>query len=525
MNLSSPFIRRPVMTTFLMLTIILAGWAAFMKLPVSDLPSIEHPHITVSAGYSGASPETMLNQVTIPLEKELTHVKGVQEIESKSGPGHTSISLKFDLSKNMDEAIRDVQTAIQRAERKLPKELDSKPRYHLQDDGREPIMFMILTTDQSNVGELRRYADAYIIPRLTRIEGVAKAVVYGADKSLWLRLNPELMAVRQITFTDVIETVKQQTHQAPLGTIQTSSKKLSIEWPGNIQQAKEIENLKIGNTKVRIKDIGEVAEKSDHEREFHFVTPEKTARALIIGIQKVSDANTVAISKEVQAVLKVLEKEMPPSLHLNLWLDKAVWINASILDVQWSLIFAFALVVLVIYLSLGRLSESLITSVALPLSLMGTFAIMYLADFSLDLLSLLALTLSVGFVVDDAIVVLENIVRCQEKGSPPREASLIGSKQICFTVLSMTLSLVAVFIPLLFMPGMNGRLFREFSITLAVAILVSGFISLTLTPMLCSRFLSTQHGDNSWQQLVNRVNSWMVNLYGKTLKQAFRFSK
>lgn len=386
-------------------------------------------------------------------------------------------------------------------------------------------MWLLLTSDQSSIGELHTYAEAYIIPRLSRLEGVAQVKVYGSEQSIWLRVDPELMALRKIGFNQVMETVQQHTHQLPLGSIQTSSKKLSIEWPGNVQQAKDLENLKIGNTSVRIKDIAEVSEQSDQEEEFHFVTRDKNSLALVMGVQKVNDGNTVAVSKLVRGVLDSVEKELPPSISLILWFDKSVWIEDSLWDVQWSLLLAFALVGLVIYFSLGRLSESLITSVALPLSLIGTFIAMYLLGFSLDLFSLLALTLSVGFVVDDAIVVLENIVRCQEKGESPLEASLNGSKQICFTILSMTFSLVAVFIPLLFLSGMNGRLFREFSITLAVAILVSGFVSLSLTPMLCSRFLSKHKEHTPLQIRIAAVNSWLTGLYGKTLNYCFRRHK
>lgn len=523
MNLSAPFINRPVMTTFVMISLIIAGWVSFIKLPISDLPSIERPNIEVSAGYAGANSETMLNEVTIPLEKELTHVKGVQEISSTSSQGHSNISLSFDLSKNMDEAIRDVQAAINRAD--VPNDLDPRPAYYLQEGSQDPIMYILLTSDFTSVGDLRNYADAYIIPRLSRLEGVAQVIAFGSEKSIWVRINPELMATRQIGFNQVLDAIKQQTAKLPLGTIQTTSKNLSIELPATVHHAKDLENIKIGNGLTRLKEIGEVSDKSEHDREFHFVTAEKTSLGLILGIKKVSDANTVAISKSVQEVLAGIKKELPSTIRLDLWFDKAVWIQESITDVQWSLLFAFVLVVLVIYFSLGRISESLIASSALPLSLVGTFAVMYLADFSLDLLSLLALTLCVGFVVDDAIVVLENIVRHQEKGESPREASLAGSKQICFTILSMTLSLVAVFIPLLFMPGINGKLFREFSITLAVAIIVSGFISLSLTPMLASRFLTAHTGETKLQGIISRANSWMVSLYGSTLKQCFRFPK
>jgi hydrophobic/amphiphilic exporter-1 (mainly G- bacteria), HAE1 family len=525
MNLSAPFIKRPVMTTFVMLTIVLAGWFAFVKLPVNDLPVMERPNIKVKAGYIGASSDTMLNLVTIPLEKELTHVKGIHEMRSTSSPGYTSISLDFDLSKDMDEAIRDVQSALNRAAGHLPYNLDPRPAYELEENSQEPIMWFLITSDELSVGDMRSYADSYVLPRLNRLEGVAQVKVYGAQKSIWVRVNPELMAVRRIDFNQIADTIKQKTSQTPLGSIQTTSKLLSIELPSANLKAKDLENLKIGDTDIRIKDVGEVVEKSDEDMEFHFVNQNKSSLALIFGVQKVSDGNTVAIAKSVRNVLSAIEKELPSSMRLTLWFDKSVWIEESLVDMQWTLMFAFFLVVLVIYLSLGRFSESLITSSALPLSLLGTFIIMYLLGFSLDLLSLLALTLSVGFVVDDAIVVLENIVRHQENGEPPREASLTGSKQICFTILSMTLSLVAVFIPLLFMSGMNGRLFREFSITLSAAILVSGFVSLTLTPMLCSRFLSVHKGENRLQKGIAQANSWMVGLYGRTLKRCFKYPK
>ncbi len=525
MNLSSPFIHRPVMTTFIMLTLIIAGYLAFLKLPVSDLPTIEHPKINISAGYVGANAETVMNLVTIPLEKELVHVKGVKEIASTSSPGHSSIGLSFDLDQNMDQAIRDVQSALNRADHHLPTGIDPRPSFKLQEDNQDPIIYLILTGERAKISELRGYADAYILPRFNRIPGVSNVKIFGLRKELWLKLNPELMAMRQIAFDQVVDTIKEFTEQAPLGSIQTGNKSLSIELSGTVKEASRLENLKIGSTSVRIKEIGMFTDKSDEEFRFNFVTQELTTPALILAIQKVNDANTVAISDAVRESLQSLEKELPSSVHLKLWLDKAVWIKESILDVEWSLLIAFILVILVIFLSLGRILEALIVSAALPLSLIGTFTIMYLCHFTLDLLSLLALTLSVGFVVDDAIVVLENIVRHQEEGSPPLKASLEGSKQIGFTILSMTVSLVAVFIPILFMEGMNGRLFREFSITLAVAILMSGFISLTLTPMLCSRFLSLHKKNSSLQNGVKRANQWFVQKYSMTLKWCLRFRK
>lgn len=525
MNLSAPFIHRPVMTTFLILSIIISGLLAYSKLPVSDLPTIERPHIHVTAGYTGASPETILNLVTIPLEKELIQVKGLQEISSRSSQGHMSISLSFGLDKNMDQAIRDVQSALNRADGALPKEVDPRPAYELQENGQEPIMYILVTSDHSDMKELQSYADAYILPRLNRIPGVANVLMFGSGNSIWLKLNPELMAARQVGFDQVADTIQQYTSQVPLGTIQTTNKSLPIEMTGIVKHTRELENLKIGNTPVRLKDIGEITDQSEEMQEFNFIQGGKTTHALILAVVKINDGNTVAVSQGVEKTLEVLKKELPSSIHLNLWFNKAIWIEESILDVEWSLLIAFALVIVVIYLSLGRVLEALIISIALPLSLIGTFSIMYLLGYSLDLLSLLALTLSVGFVVDDAIVVLENIVRHQELGASPREASLKGSHQICFTIFSMTLSLVAVFIPLLFMPGMDGLLFREFSITLAASILVSGFISLVVTPMLCSRFLSAHHVQTGLQKTVIDLNAKLSGFYGKTLKWCLYYPK
>jgi hydrophobic/amphiphilic exporter-1 (mainly G- bacteria), HAE1 family len=525
MNLSAPFIHRPVMTTFIMISIFLAGLFAFHELPVSDLPSIEYPNIDVSAIYEGAQAETVLNQITIPLEKELAHVKGLEEISSMSSSGRSRISLTFGFHQNMDQAIRDVQSALNRAESALPRDMEERPSYSLEDEGQDAIIYLLMTSDQSDIKDLGSYANLYVLPKLNRIPGVTNIRVSGQEKSIWIRLNPELMASRHIAFDQILTSIKDHTHQAPLGSIQTSTKKLSIELSGGIEKIRDIENLRIGKTDIRIKEIGEVSDKSGEEQEYYFFSGEKSHQALVLAIQKSGNANTVGISDAVKATLKTLEKELPSSIHLNLWFDKSVWIKESIAEVEWSLFFAFILVILVIYLSLGRWLEAIILSVALPFSIIGTFIVMYFLDFNLDLLSLLALTLAVGFVVDDAIVVLENIVRHQEGGETPLTASLKGSEQIGFTILSMTLSLVAVFIPLFFMEGIHGRLFREFSVTLATAIIVSGFISLTLTPLLCSRFLSSSVKETKLQKIIVEANAWMVRIYGKSLQFCLKYSK
>lgn len=515
---------RPVMTTFVMIALVILGVLSFLKLPVSDLPPVEYPSMTITAGYPGANAETVLNKVTIPLEKELVFVKGVEEIASTSAQGRAMVTLTFDLSQNMDLAVRDVQSALSKADKQLPKDVDPRPTFQMQDDKRDPVMYLLLTSETLKEENLAAYAETYVLPRLNRLPGVANVKMYGMSKSIFLKLNPELMASKGIGFDQVLDGVKKFTSQVPLGAIERGQRSLSIEIPGKWVQMKDLENLQIGNSKVRLKEIGEVSNRPEHVPEFYFMEKGNKAAALILGIKKVSDANTVALSNAVQKMVDTLSLELPPSLSLNLWFNKALWIKHSITDLEWSLFIAFVLVILVMYLSLGRILEALILTASLPLSLLGTFALMYFFHFSLNLLSLLAITLSVGFVVDDAIVVLENIIRHQEEGESPLEASLKGAKQIGFTILSMTVSLIAVFIPLLFMEGVNGRLFREFSITLSSAIFVSGFVSLTVIPMLCRWFL-TKSKPTRMQELILKANGKMIDFYGRSLKWSFRHAK
>lgn len=525
MNLSAPFILRPVMTTLLLFTFIIAGLLAYFKLAVSDLPTIEPAHIEVTAHYAGASPDTMLHLVTMPLEKELIQIKGLKEISSKSTQGHSFISLDFDLEKNIEQAAKEIETALHLAKDKLPSDMESAPRYHLQKEGSEPIIYLILTSSQSNQEELQHYADRSILPRLNRIPGVANISPFSSQSAIWLKLNPELMAIRQVGFNQVAQAVQQYTMQTPLGSLQTAARHLPLETKKQTTSLEELRNLKILHGEVRLAEIATISDQPEEKQKFRLMKQGRSAEAFILAIQKVNDGNTVTIAQQVEKTLDALKQELPPSIQFDLWFNKAVWIEESIQDVKWSLAIAFVLVIIVIYLSLGRFLEAFLISVALPLSIIGTATVMYLLGYSLNLLSLLALTLSVGFVVDDAIVVLENIVRYQELGMGRLEASLKGSKQICFTIFSMTLSLVAVFIPLLFMPGMEGRLFREFSVTLAVSILLSGLISLTVTPMLCSRFLPQHHQTTPLQQWINGANAKLVNWYAKSLAFSFKYAK
>lgn len=525
MNLSAPFIRRPVMTTFLMLALLIGGLFAFNRLSVSDLPNIEYPTIRVSARYPGAAAKTMVNLITIPLEKELSHVKGLKEIQSTSGRGSADISLEFEFNKNLEEASREIQAALNRAERRLPRDMEQKPSYYRQEAGQDHILFLVLTSATASIAEMHDYAELYIERRLARIEGIAHVELFGAPYSLHIRLDPEALAAHKIGLNEVVAALERNSGEIPLGAIKTGTRTLSIETSGTFTTLKELENIIIAPGPIRLKEIASVSDIPEGEEEFHYVTKQSNSLALIIGIRKQSGANTVAISKAVQQAVEEAKKELPPSLDLNIWFDKALWIQESVVDVEWSLLFAFILVVLVIFFSLGKITEALIPSLTLPFSLLITFVVMYLLDFSLDLLSLLALTLSVGFVVDDAIVVLENIVRHREKGACPLEASLQGSREICFTVLSMTLSLIAVFIPLLFMSGINGRLLREFSVTLAIAILASGFISLTLTPLTCSRLLRANLKEGKFQRVIHTINNRMVDHYKVSLLWCLRHPK
>jgi HAE1 family hydrophobic/amphiphilic exporter-1 len=526
MNFSALFIKKPIMTFYVMLTILIAGYVAFTKLPVNDLPNIEYPIIAVATSYTGAMPETIVQNVTIPLEREFNGIKGIKEINSTSGRGTSNIFLQFHFGTDVDDAAREVQAAIDRAAPELPLEIDARPTYKkIGASNTAHIMYMIMTSSNYSIGDMRDYADTYIQKRLERINGVARVDLFGTRNSIRIQVNPELMATRGIAFDEVIATVKKHNGEIPMGAIKTGTRALTLELDGRLKDVEDLRNLVIAAGPVYLKDVANVLLAPESSQEFYFTSNGTQTRALCVGVAKQNSANAVEISKQVREELKEINRDLPPSITLDLWFDKALWIHESIADVSWSLIFAFILVALVIYLSLGRLSEAVIPSIALPMSLVGTFIIMYASDFSLDILSLLALTLSVGFVVDDAIVVLENIVRHQEQGESPMEASLAGAKQISFTIVSMTLSLVAVFIPLLFMGGMNGLLFKEFSVTLAVAIIISGFISLSLTPMLCSRFLRKHHTETALQTTVRKANQKMVDWYHRNLSWCIRHPK
>ena len=478
------------MTTLVMCAVLLLGFLAFKQLPVTDLPNVEYPLINVQALYSGASPEVMASQVALPIEKELLRINGVKNIYSQIHRGMAWMTVVFYLDRDINEAVQDVQVALKRADHALPSDLDRRPEYFKANAHGESIIYMILSSDTVPLAELYDCAHQRIEPRLARIEGVGKVEVHGSPYAVRIELNPELMVARGLSFEEVKAAVAAATTSAPLGCLETEGRKFTLEVPSSLHHAVDFQNLAL-TPHVRLKEVATVHDSLEQEDIFRFLTKEKSTPAVILGIQKQSTANAVQISTALHQFLPQMASELPPSMHLNLWFDKTAWIKEAIEDVEWSLIFSFVLVVGVIYFSLRKMRETMIAATALPLSVIGTFIVMQLFHFNLDILSLLALTLAMGFVIDDAIVVLENIVRLQEKGLSRSEAALRGSKQIGFTVLSMTLSLVAVFIPLLLMKDITGRLFREFSMTLAVSILVSGVVSLSLIPMLCSKFSSS----------------------------------
>ena len=345
------------MTTFVMLSILLTGWIGFSKLPVSDLPPLEFPVIQVTAGYLGANPETVLNELTVPLERELTQVKGIKEVQSTSSTGFSTILLLFDYEQNMNTAVSDVQEALNRVSILLPRDIDPKPSYRRMEASQEPIMYLVLTADNASIGELRRYADSYITPRLSRIEGVGQAQVYGSEDSIWVRLNPLLMEARHLGFNQVMDAIRQHTAQVPLGSIQTSGQGLTLELTGALTKAKDLESLEIGPAHIPLREIAAISEEPAQGASFRFTTKDQSELALILAIQRVSGANTLAISKAVHQTVATIQKELPATMKLQLWFDKAVWVKESVADVEWSLLYAFGLVVLVIYFTLGRVRK------------------------------------------------------------------------------------------------------------------------------------------------------------------------
>ena len=489
MNIAELFIRRPVMTTLVMGGILVFGLAAYRNLPVSDLPSIDYPTISVNASLPGASPETMASSVATPLEKQFSTIAGLDALTSSSGQGSTSITLQFALDRDIDAAAQDVQAAIAQTLRSLPQDM-VPPSYSKVDPSASPILYYALTTATLPLSTLDEFGQTTIAQRLSTVEGVAQVQVYGSQKyAVRIQLDPQALAARRIGLDEVTRAISTGNVNLPSGILWGTDRAYAVQAEGQLTNAGAFRPLVVAyrnGAPVRLSDLGRVVDSVQDTKAASWFNG---TRSIVLAVQRQPGTNTVEVSARVRDVMGQIERQLPPAVKVNTLYDRSETIEESVHEVKFTLYLTLSLVVLVIFLFLRNLSATVIPSLALPMSLVGTFAVMYLLGYSLDNLSLMALTLSVGFVVDDAIVMLENIVRHMEMGKKPMQAALDGAREIGFTILSMTLSLVAVFIPLLFMGGLIGRLFREFAVTISVAILVSGFVSLTLTPMLGSRFL------------------------------------
>lgn len=494
MNLSAPFIERPVMTLLLMISLITIGVYSYIKLPVSNLPDVSYPVISVSASYPGADPSTMANNVASPLEREFLTISGLDSVTSTNTLGSSSIVLRFDITKNIDSAALDVQSAISRANRNLPPDLPSAPTYRKVNPAQTPILFLALTSDTMPLNKMYDYASSFIGQSLSKLSGVAQVNVGGSPYAVRVQVDPGKIAMLGLTLTDLSNALIGGNPYLASGFLNNESVSSNIIADGQIKDAAGYNELIVAypnNAPVRFKDIGKAIDSLQNYRyELRYITKEVNKPSVIISILPEPGANTVEITNDVFAALGPILQNLPSDLQLEVVRDKSVSIRSSIEEVQLTLILAFLLVVLIIYVYLGSVRDTLIPALVLPISVISTFAIMYALGYSMNNLSLLALILAIGFIIDDAIVVIENIVRHVEMGENPWVASLEGAKQISFTILSMTLSLVAVFLPLIFMPGLLGKVLAEFAITLTAITLISGAISITLTPMLCSLLIA-----------------------------------
>ena len=490
MNIPELFIRRPVMTTLVMLGILLFGIMGYRLLPVSDLPTVDFPTISVVAELPGASPETMASAVATPLERQFSTIAGMDSMNSTNTLGTTRITLQFTLSRNIDAAAQDVQAMIAKAARQLPPDMPNPPSLQKVNPADFPVIFLALSSPTLPLSMVHEYADTFMAQRISMVSGVAQVQIFGAQKyAVRVQLEPKALAARSIGIEEVASAIQRGNVNLPTGTLSGTHQTFTIEASGKLNNAEAYRPLIIAyrnGSPVRLGELGKVLDSVENNKIASWYNNE---RNIGLAIYRQPGTNTVEVVDSIRKLLPGIRSQMPGSINLNILFDRSLSIRESVEDVKFTLFLTICLVVLVIFLFLRNLSATIIPSLALPMSIIGTFALMYLLGYSLDNLSLMALTLSVGFVVDDAIVMLENIVRHMEMGEKPLQAAFNGSREIGFTIVSMTLSLVAVFIPVLFMGGIVGRLLHEFAVTIGVAILVSGFVSLTLTPMLCSRFL------------------------------------
>jgi HAE1 family hydrophobic/amphiphilic exporter-1 len=518
------------MTTLVMLAILIFGVMGYRYLPVSDLPTVDFPTIQVSASLPGASPETMASAVATPLEKQFSTIAGVDSMNSVSAQGSTQITLQFALERDIDAAALDVQSAIGKASRQLPPDMPTPPSYQKVNPADQPIFYLTLASPNIPLSDLDEYGQTIMAQRISMVSGVAQVNVFGSQKyAVRIQVDPRTLASRQIGINEVADAIRSANVNMPTGILYGPNKAYTVQANGQLTNAEGYRPLIVAyrhGMPVRLGDLGRVIDSVENDKTAAwYVTKDAMPRSVILAIQRQPGVNTVAVVDAIKELLPTFRSQIPASVSINILYDRSESIRESVRDVKSTLWITLGLVVLVIFLFLRNVRATLIPSLALPFSIVGTFAVIYLLGYSLDNISLMALTLAVGFVVDDAIVMLENIIRHVEMGERPFEAALKGSSEIGFTILSMTLSLVAVFIPVLFMGGIVGRLFREFAVTIGVAILFSGFVSLTLTPMLCSRFLKP-HGATRHNRLF-MASEWVFQLilkfYAITLKPVLRF--
>ena len=525
MTLPELCIRRPVMTTLLMAALLIFGIIGYRALPVSDLPSVDFPTISVSASLPGASPETMASSVAAPLERQFSTIAGLDNMSSTSALGATSITLQFALDRNIDGAAQDVQAAIAATLRNLPAEMPAPPSYRKVNPAESPIMYLAVESSVLPLSQVDEYAESMIAERLSTVPGVAQVMVYGSQKyAVRINVSPEALASRGIAMSDVANAIAQGNPSIATGVLDGPQQSYTIQTNSALNDAAQYKPLVVAwrnGAPVRLDQIGQVIDSVENDKVASWY---RQTRAIVLAIQRQPGTNTVAIADAIHKLLPSFESRLPGAVKMKVLFDRSQSIRASIDDVQFTLILATGLVLLVIFLFLRTASATIIPSLAMPLSVISTFGGMYLLGYSLNNLSLMALTLSVGFVVDDAIVMLENIVRHMEEGDPPMQAALKGAREIGFTIISMTLSLVAVFIPVLFMGGVLGRLLHEFAVTICMAVLVSGFVSLTLTPMLGSRFVkppAQAHHGRLYQWSEGIFNAWR-DLYMHSLEVVLR---
>jgi HAE1 family hydrophobic/amphiphilic exporter-1 len=509
MNIAELFVRRPVMTVLVMTGILIFGIISYRLLPVNALPNVDFPTIQVSAQLPGANPSTMASAVATPLEKQFSTIAGIDSMTSASSDGQTTITLQFSLDRNIDAAAQDVQSAIAAAARSLPPSMPTPPTQRKVNPADAPILNIVLSSTTLPLATVDDYAETLLAQQISTVSGVAQVAVYGSQQyAVRIQLDPNALATRGIALTDVEQAIGNNNVNIPTGTLYGKDKATSVQATGQLMNAAAYAPLIVAyrnGAPVRLNEIGRVFDSVQNDKIAAWFNG---TRGIMLAVQRQPGTNTIEIVDAVKKILPTFESQLPPAMQLNLFYDRSLSIRAAVRDVQESLLLALVLVVLVIFIFLRSVSATIIPSLALPMSIVGTFAAMYAFGYSLDNLSLMALTLCVGFVVDDAIVMLENIMRHMEMGKSRMQATLEGAQEVGFTIVSMTISLVAVFIPVVFMGGILGRLLREFAVTIIVAVLISGVVSLTLTPMLCSRMLADEH-----KKKHGRIYDWSERMF------------